>query len=576
MNSGIRIALAQINPTVGDFQGNSRMIIDRLREVESRGADLLLTPELALPGYPPEDLLLKEHFLRESAAHLDRIARATKECAAVIGFAEPDRPRRRRGQRRATPPPRPLCFNSAAVCRKGRIVAVYRKMILPNYGVFDEKRYFEPGERPMILSIGSFRMGLSICEDIWAPDGPCRSLAHAGRVDVLLNLSSSPFHAGKTGERLNLLRRWATTHRLWVAYCNLVGGQDELVFDGNSLVLDPSGTVVSRARPFAEDLLLSDLELKPRTRVKIPASFASAVIKLSPREKPPLQSRLPIEPDPDSEIYEAMVLGTRDYLRKNGFSTVLLGLSGGIDSSLTAAIAVDALGPEQVVGVALPSRYTSKESEEDASDLASRLGIRLMTIPIESSFNAMLGALKPVFLDRPASIAEENLQARIRGTLLMALSNKFGWLLLTTGNKSEVSTGYSTLYGDSAGGFAVIKDIPKTLVYSLARHRNRRGEVIPKRVLEKPPTAELRPNQKDSDSLPPYEVLDPILKLYVEEDRGVDEIVEAGHLPNLVERAVRLVESSEYKRRQAAPGVKITPKSFGRDRRMPITNRFHG
>ncbi|MBI2890963.1 MAG: NAD+ synthase [Nitrospirae bacterium] len=557
---GVRIALAQINPTVGDLEGNAKRILEALHRAEGSGADLLVTPELALTGYPPEDLLLKRRFVEENLRWVRKIARDARRCALIAGFVD------REGSAR---------FNAAAVCAQGRVLARYHKMLLPNYGVFDEVRYFRAGTAPLVINLGALRLGLTICEDIWHDHGPCPVLLRDGGVDALVNLSASPFHSGKGRERLALLRRWARSGGVWVAYCNLVGGQDELVFDGNSLVVSPDGAVAARGATFAEDLILADLPRPTRARPK--RALGAVQVPIRPAAtRPVLPRRHRTALNGEAEVYDALVLGTGDYFRKNGFKRAVLGLSGGIDSSLTAGIAADALGPSNVTGVALPSRFTSRESIEDAEDLARRLGIDYRVIPIEGSHAAMLEALKVEFARLPPSEAEENLQARIRGTLLMALSNKFGWLLLTTGNKSEISTGYCTLYGDTAGGFAVIKDIPKTLVYRLCRHRNTRGNVIPERVFEKPPTAELRPNQKDADSLPPYDLLDAILKLYVEEDRTVEEITAKGYDVDVVRRVASLVDRSEYKRRQAAPGVKITPKAFGRDRRMPITQRYRG
>lgn len=581
----LRLGLAQINPTVGDLEGNIRKIGEAIERAEAAGADILLTPELAVTGYPPEDLLFRRTFITRGMDALWRLARFTGRCMAVVGCVD------FRGGNR---------YNAAAVCRKGTIRATYHKMLLPNYGVFDEKRYFTEGRAPLVLSAGGLKIGVTICEDLWSATGPCSLLCEKGKIDLLLNISASPYHAGKGHERLELLRSWAGKGRMWVAYCNLVGGQDELVFDGHSLVLDPRGQVVARGKQFEEDLVLVEVPIRVSRAVgrqptdgtapirpgeprrastgdrRRPSVRTVAVALASLTTKPSIQTSLPPPLDPEAEIYSALVVGTRDYVKKNGFSKVLIGLSGGIDSTLTAAIAVDALGPENVIGVALPSRFTSEESVVDAKDLAERLHIDFRIIPIEPPFKAMLEVLSRDFTGLPPSAAEENLQARIRGTLLMTMSNKFGWLVLTTGNKSEISTGYCTLYGDTAGGFAVIKDIPKTIVYRLSRYRNTIGHVIPDRVLEKAPTAELRANQKDTDSLPPYEVLDPILKKYVEEDLSVDEIARSGQDRKLAEQVAGLVERSEYKRRQAAPGVKITPKAFGRDRRMPLTHRFRG
>ncbi|MBI2060244.1 MAG: NAD+ synthase [Nitrospirae bacterium] len=583
----LRVALAQINPTVGDLEGNARKVRDAIRRAESMGADVLLTPELVMTGYPPEDLLFKKKFVESSLAAVWKAARETRRTIVLIGCVH------LQGQKR---------YNAAAVCRAGSVHAVYHKILLPNYGVFDEKRYFSEGSQPLVLSLNGIRAGVTICEDLWSPEGPCRALCEKGKVELLLNLSSSPYHAGKVHERLKLLKGWAKAGRAWVLYCNCVGGQDELVFDGHSLVVNPFGRVVARGLQFEEDFVVVDMEFESKRPYGRPGRLRCANFRLgAPISRPALAPARLDALEEEAEIYKALVMGTGDYVRKNGFTKVLIGLSGGIDSALTAAIAADALGSENVVGFALPSRFTSEESVVDAKELADRLRIDFRIVPIEPPFKAMLEVLSRDFAGLPPSEAEENLQARIRGTLLMTLSNKFGRLVLTTGNKSEISTGYCTLYGDTAGGFAVIKDIPKTLVYRLSRYRNTIGPVtpppetgptgrkltaasggvsgsgvIPDRVLEKAPTAELRANQKDTDSLPPYEVLDPILKQYVEEDRSVDEIARSGQDRKLVERVAGLVERSEYKRRQAAPGVKITPKAFGRDRRMPLTNRFRG
>ncbi|MDR7421802.1 MAG: NAD+ synthase [Armatimonadota bacterium] len=598
----MRLALAQVNVTVGDIAGNVARIIGALERARAAGARLVAFPELAVPGYPPEDLLLRPDFVEANLEALDQVVAATRGLVAVVGFVD-----------RARAPAGGLLYNAALVAVDGRRLGVYHKRRLPNYGVFDEKRYFAPGEASPLFALGPLPLGVTICEDIWFAGGPPALVTRAGAT-VLVNINASPYHAGKWRERETMLRARARAYRAAVAYVNLVGGQDELVFDGASVVLDPLGRVIARGAAFDEDLVLADLDLDALARARreaaagaAPASedapapveaagVRAAVARLSVTRDddhlptpvitaplpdavgPPPAPAPPVAepPDPVEEVYRALVLGLRDYVRKNGFREVVMGLSGGIDSALVAAIAADALGPQRVHAAFLPSPYTSEESRRLAAEAASRLRVEVIEIAIDGVFRAFLDALAPVFAGRPADVAEENVQARIRGTLLMALSNKFGWLLLATGNKSEYSCGYATLYGDMAGGFAVIKDVPKTLVYDLARWRNQSGEVIPAGILARAPTAELRPGQRDSDSLPPYEVLDPILKLYVEEDVPPDEIVARGHDAATVARVVRMVDHSEYKRRQAPPGVKITPKAFGRDRRMPISNAYRG
>lgn len=537
----LRVALAQLNVTVGDLDGNRRLIAGAIRRAEAWMADVVLVPELALTGYPPEDLLLKSGFVEASERALASLSTACRGLTAVVGFVRRGRDGRLR--------------NSAAVLSGGRVAAVYDKQCLPNYGVFDEQRYFAPGAGPLVLTLAGVRCGVTICEDLWR-EAPARQLAAAGAA-VMLNLSASPYHARKAQERARLFAQRARANRLAIAYCNLVGGQDELVFDGASLAVDASGRVLAQAAQFEESLTVVDL----------PTGAVPHRAPLHPQVTP---GRPLVE-----EVYGALRLGVRDYVRKNGFATVVLGLSGGIDSALTACLAVDALGPSHVAGVVMPSRFSSKETQADARQLARGLGIELKEIPIEPLYAAYLKALAPHFGDRPADIAEQNLQARIRGTLLMALSNKFGWLVLTTGNKSEFATGYTTLYGDMAGGLAVIKDVPKTLVYELAKYRNRLAHVIPERILTRAPTAELAPNQTDQDRLPPYDVLDRILRAYVEEDRSLHEILSRNQVqPDTVRQVIGMVDYAEYKRRQGPPGIKITPKAFGRDRRMPITNRY--
>ena len=568
----LRLALAQINVTVGDLDGNTDKIIDYMDRARSLQADLVAFPELAVVGYPPEDLVFKPQFVNDNLERVHQITSASKDITAVFGFVDRDDGRLR---------------NAAAVISDGRLVDVYHKMRLPNYGVFDEKRYFEPGARCPVYVVNGTPIGVNICEDIWVTEGPTKVQAVAG-AEVIVNINGSPFCAGKRKDREAVLVPLATGNSVFVAYLNLVGGQDELVFDGASVVLDPSGEVTLQGSQFQEELIVVDLDLEaefgPKPREPGPATEQdigeSKVITVSGQRT---NSRRPMPPDHHpttyddvGEVYAALVLGTQDYVRKCGFQRVVIALSGGVDSSLVAAVAVDALGSDNVVGLAMPSRFSSEGSVLDARALAENLGIELRELPIEEPFAAYLSELEPHFRGTEWGIAEENLQSRIRGNLVMGLSNKFGWLVLTTGNKSEIATGYTTIYGDMAGGFAVIKDVPKTLVYKLSRYRNELGTtpVIPENVLTKPPSAELRPNQKDEDSLPPYDVLDAILKAYVEEDKTFGEILDLGFDEATLKRAISLVDQSEYKRRQSPPGIKITPRNFGRDRRMPIANRY--
>lgn len=571
----LRVLLAQINPVVGDVDGNARRIVEVLGTARDQGVDVAVFPELALSGYPPEDLLVRPAFVAANQAAIAAIAAETRGLTALVGFPH-----------RADD-----LYNAAAVLHDGVLVDVYHKAYLPNYGVFDEMRYFGEGRRFPVYDRGGVAIGVSICEDIWYAAGPPQIQALAG-AEVLINLSASPYHAGKAADRARMLATRAGDTGAFVVYCNLVGGQDELLFDGNSLVLDPDGRVLARGASLAEDLVVVDLQPDAafRERLLDPRIRKARLLRRDPArtprialpaiERPALPPPLPPAAPPavldgPAEVYAALVLGTRDYTRKNGFTGVVLGLSGGIDSALAATVAVDALGPEHVVGVAMPTRYTSAASAADAADLAALLGIRCLTIPIDGVFQAYLDMLAPVFGDRPADVTEENIQPRVRGNLLMALSNKFGWMVLTTGNKSELSVGYATLYGDMAGGFAPLKDVPKLLVYTLARWRNAQpdGPRIPEHSITRAPSAELKPGQLDSDSLPPYEVLDPIVEAYVEREQSVAEIVALGFERAVVERVARMIDTAEYKRRQAAPGIKITSRAFGRERRMPITKR---
>jgi NAD+ synthase (glutamine-hydrolysing) len=570
----IRIGLAQINPTVGDFEGNVRVILEHMKRARLLDVDLVAFPELAVTGYPPEDLLLKPQFIGESARSLDRIIEGSLGIAAVVGFACSESG----------------LFNAAAVIHDQRLAGVYHKVHLPNYGVFDEKRYFQNGQEAQVYSIGEIGIGISICEDIWHEAGPPVVEARSG-AEVLLNISASPYHFGKGGERRRMLEARASDNAAYVAYVNLVGGQDELVFDGGSMILDARGELLASGKQFEEDLIVADLDIDAAAQARLDSPRREERV-VPPEQLPCKTTEIPVSDlglskSPlleakqatlglSEEVYKALVLGTRDYVRKNGFEKITLGLSGGIDSSLVAAISVDALGVKNVVGVSMPSRYSSPDSKSDAVLLAKNLGIRLITVPIEKVFQAYLDTLSPEFKGTDTGVAEENLQARARGNILMALSNKFNWLVLTTGNKSELATGYSTLYGDMAGGFAVIKDVPKTMVYDLVWYRNSIDgwEIIPGGVLEKEPSAELRPDQRDTDSLPPYEVLDPVITAYAEEDKSVDEIISMGFDDEVVRRVAALIDGSEYKRRQSTIGIKITPRAFGRDRRLPVTNRF--
>ena len=558
----LRIALAQINPTVGAFGANSDKILKVTERAQALSAEVVSFGELVICGYPPEDLLLKPQFIRANRKALEKIIPATSGITVVVGFAEEAEGK---------------IYNSAAIIHNGELAGIYRKMLLPNYGVFDEKRYFEPGTEPLVFDLAGLIFGVNICEDIWETGGPTEVQAKAG-AGLIINLSASPYHKGKGQEREEMLATRARETGVFITYTNIVGGQDELVFDGGSLILSAGGEVLARGKQFAEDLTYADLEIaeisetnrRPKgKKVTLPPYAGS-------KEKPPLA---PVEPrilQGEAEIYAALVLGTRDYVRKNGFEKAVIGLSGGIDSSLTTCVARDALGPENVTAIMMPSRYSSQESIEGAREVAKNLGVKLMNIPIEEAFKAYKETLADAFKDLEEDVTEENLQARIRGNILMALSNKFGWLVLTTGNKSEVSVGYCTLYGDTAGGFAVLKDVPKMLVYKLAEHKNRTSpqEVIPPSIISREPTAELRPEQKDSDALPKYPILDAILRAYVEEDMSLEEIVGQGHAREVVRKVIRMVDENEYKRRQGPPGIKITPRAHLRDRRMPISNRF--
>ncbi len=576
MTRTLRLGMAQVNPTVGDLEGNAHKVLEFLKEARDLDVDLVAFPEMVLTGYPPEDLLFKPQFIQDNLKVMREVAARTQGITAVYGFVDAQ------GD----------IHNAAAIASDGRLVGVYHKIFLPTYGVFDEDRYFKPGRTCPVFTINGVAVGVNICEDIWYALGPTAVQREAG-AELIVNINGSPYHAGKRLFREKMLATRASDNGLYISYTNMVGGQDELVFDGGSMVFDPSGERIAIGSQFAEELVVVDINADaglrarlhdPRRRKENPPDLAVVGTPErvfvsgdpGPKARRPLPQRTPTIYDPEGEVYTALVTGTRDYIHKSGFQKVIIGMSGGIDSTLVACIAADALGKEGVLGVAMPSRYSSEGSILDARSVADNLGMELWVIPIEEAFAAYLNTLEPHFRDTQPNVAEENIQARIRGNILMAISNKFGWLVLTTGNKSELATGYATLYGDMAGGLAVIKDVPKTLVYRLAEWRNAQGPrpVIPQSVMTKPPSAELKPDQKDEDTLPPYAVLDPILKAYVEEDRSYAEIVGMGYDAETVKQIIALVDRNEYKRRQAPPGVKITPRAFGRDRRLPLVNRY--
>lgn len=569
-----RVALAQMNSTVGALNANRDKIIGFIKEAREKKTHLIAFPELAITGYPPEDLLLRPRFVEDNLKCLDDIAAASEDITVIVGFVD------RQDD----------IYNAAAVLKDGKLAAVYHKIYLPNYGVFDEKRYFRSGHEVPVYKIDGVSIGVNICEDIWYPEGPTILQAASG-AELIVNINASPYHVGKWDFRRRMIGTRASDGEVYLVFVNLCGGQDELVFDGLSCVFSPEGEVLTSAPLFQEALIYYDLDLTEpfRKRLHDPMGRAQQVNDLAGyenvrpltissefivRELPPIPGPVKVEPEFPAEVYDALITGTKDYTFKNGFEKAVIGISGGIDSALTAAIAVDSIGAENVTGVFMPSRYTSEESRRDSNAVAENLGIKIITIPIDDIFESILSSLASQFKGMEPNETEENLQARIRGNILMALSNKFGWLVLTTGNKSEMAVGYATLYGDMAGGFALIKDVPKTLVYELAKYRNTLGRVFPDSLFTRPPSAELRPDQTDQDSLPPYEVLDPILKAYVEEDLPPAEIINSGCDEETVKAVIRMVDRSEYKRRQAPPGIKITPRAFGRDRRLPITSGY--
>jgi len=555
----LRIAMAQINPVVGDIQGNADKIKNYIKQAQNENVDVITFPELALTGYPPEDLLFKTHFIDEIKKHLQEVTKFTQGITAIIGFA-----REENG-----------LLNSAAVVHDKKIINYYDKKILPNYGVFDEKRYFISGDNNPVYLIDGITVGINICEDIWFEDGPTKDQSGLG-AQLILNINGSPFDTEKRYIRENMLKERALHNNLYISYTNMVGGQDELVFDGGSVILNPAGEIISRGKAFEEDLIITDLNFEETGNFV--ESKTNIFVSSSPKDKnlTPISDNNIVEIDKLEQVHKALILGTRDYVNKSGFTKVLLGLSGGIDSALTCYIAVKAFGKENVLGVIMPSRYSSEGSVTDSQLLANNLGIETKIIPIEPAYISFLEMLSESFEGTSVDVAEENLQARIRGNILMALSNKFNWINLITGNKSEMATGYSTLYGDMAGGFAVLKDVPKTLVYELCKYINtlQGKDLIPETIITKPPSAELREDQKDEDSLPPYDILDAILKNYVEEDRSFQEIVDLGYDEAVVKRVTLLLDRSEYKRKQSPPGVKITPRNFGRDRRIPLINKY--
>jgi len=567
----IRVALAQINPVVGDFEYNYNKILEFIEKAKKLEADIIAFPELALTGYPPEDLILKPSFIEKNLYYLEKLKENVDNIIVIVGFIDKQED----------------VFNAAAVIYNKEIVGIYHKQFLPNYGVFDENRYFQKGDGLLLISVDNYKVGVSICEDIWYPENPVNDYAILG-TEVVININASPYSQGKVKRREEMLKVRSRDNLISIAYVNMVGGQDELVFDGNSLILDAQGEILAKAESFEEELLLADIDLdeifrlqlkdnrlKNLRHIKKPINVKEVILDYKIKNKNnQISQKIALDKKEIEDTYKALVVGLRDYINKNGFKKVVIGLSGGIDSSLTACIAVDALGKENVKGILMPSQYNSKESIEDALELAKNLDIETFTVPIENIFDKYLEEFQEIFKGLKPDTTEENLQARIRGNILMALSNKFGWIVIATGNKSEMSVGYSTLYGDMVGGFAVLKDVLKTKVYELSYYRNYISKVIPDRVLTKPPSAELRPNQTDETELLPYPILDQIIQFYVEQDLTVEEIVKLGFEEKDVKKIINLIDKNEYKRRQAPIGIKITERAFGKDRRMPITNRF--
>ncbi|MCX7990909.1 MAG: NAD+ synthase [Proteobacteria bacterium] len=569
----VRVGICQINSVVGDIRGNYQKIINYANTAKEKGCHIAVFPELALCGYPPEDLVFKKTFLKQNEEYIRKITEEVKDIILIVGFAHFEND----------------IFNSAGIIYNGKIEGIYNKIFLPNYGVFDEERHFTKGKDPIIFKTKDFSFGVTICEDIWYPEGPAFALALAG-AELIININASPYHIRKWSERENMLSTRAKDYITSIVYCNLVGGQDEVVFDGHSFLIDEDGKTIGRGKLFEEDLLIKDVDIsairekrlkdprwKKRDLMETPFNVKEYHIDTNFKNNSGVIITKEYHmPSVEEEVFLALKTALKDYFYKNNFKKGVIGLSGGIDSSLVAGIAVSALGKDNVVGVFMPSMFTSRESYEDARKLAENLGIRIIDVPITGIYNAYIKELKPLFEGLPFNSAEENIQARIRGNILMALSNKFGWLVITTGNKSEMSCGYATLYGDMAGGFALLKDVPKTLVYKIGRYYNElnKGDIIPERIFTKAPTAELRENQKDQDTLPPYDILDKIITAYVEEDKSKDEIIRMGIPEEIVLKTIRMIDINEYKRRQSPPGVKITERAFGKDRRMPITNRF--
>ncbi len=584
--------MVQMNPVVGDVDGNVCAIGQWVKHARRAGADIVVFPELAITGYPPEDLVLRRSFLYDTNHALQWLTKQCRNLTVVVGYLEEGGMRRLRDSASLVVPSGPRhVFNAAAVIHDRQVVATCQKTFLPNYGVFDESRYFSPGQKALVCEVRGVRFGVNICEDIWYAGGPTRDQVSVGGARLILNINASPYHVGKVKTRERMLVQRARENDVVVSYTNMVGGQDEVVFDGNSMIVDRKGNVIARAGAFEEELLVADLSFDSPRKIRqagreerIGQRYPVKRVRLSPVVRRKFTKLVPLNnpavPHEVEEIYQALVTGVRDYVRKNHFQRVLIAVSGGIDSALTAVIATDALGPDRVTGVFMPSPFTSRESRVDANALMKALNVRVVTIPITRLWKQYLRALAATFGERTPDATEENLQARIRGTIVMALSNKFGHLVLTTGNKSEMSVGYATLYGDMAGGFAVIKDVPKIRVYDLARYRNRKAvevhgaAVIPQRILDRAPSAELKPGQTDQDALPPYEVLDPILEAYVERERSLQEIAGKGFSLQTVKRVMAMVDRSEYKRRQSPIGIKITQKALGKDRRMPVTNRY--